>query len=335
MKYILALALLVMPISSFAGDGHDHGEGAFAGGAFLTSFELPDSVIKNLDIKTHQAKTIDLQESITLPCIVKNPPEQNSVISVTYMSRIEKIHVSLGEKVKKGQTLFTVFSFIAVRDIELKSPIDGVVSAQNVKIGQVVQQDTQIAEIATLKNFFAEGMAYLSDDISHIKVGDVAHIKIDGTHENAVGIIKAFSPIVDSQNKTKSVLAYFDSTDDHIFPNMHCQMDVYLGEPRSALAIPKRAVLGEFGHFFVFIKHGDHFERQDVVLGFESGDNIEILDGLKEGQEVVINGNYQLQFINASNFKTDNHAHEHEDSSHDHEHSDNEDHQHREDEHND
>lgn len=302
MKYILILAFLIMPTISYAGDGHDHGESAFAkGSVFLTSFKLSDYMKKNLDIKTIIVKKTPLQESIKLPCVIKNPPELSSIITVIYMSKIEKIYVTLGEAVKKGQVLYRVLSYKTAESVDIKATIDGVISAQNIKVGQIVQQDTNLAEISTNKYFLAEGMAYLSDDISHIMVGDTANIKIDGTHENAKGVVKSFSPIVDAQNKTKSILVYFESADSHIFPNMFCEMTISFGSKTDAVAVPKRAVLGEFGHYFVFVKHGEYFEKQEVVLGIESGDKIEIREGLSEGQEIVVNGNYQLQFINASN----------------------------------
>lgn len=298
MKYLITLAALLITFNTFAGDGHDHGESAFAGNNdYLSSFELSDKTIRNLDIKTAVAAIRPLQQTIELPCIIKNPPEQNSLISVNYMSRVEEIHVSLGEKVTKGQTLFTVFSYIAVRNIEIKSPIDGIVSAQNVKIGQIVQQDTNMAEISTMKYFYAEGMAYLSDDISHIKVGDAAKIKIEGTHDDVNGRVKSFSPVVNPENKTKSVLVYFESTDDHIFPNMHCEMTIYMGEGEQALQIPQTAVLGEFGNYFVFLKHDNHFDRQEIEIGSKNNEMVEVKAGLHNGDEVVTQGNYQLQFV--------------------------------------
>lgn len=300
MKYLFILALLLMPYHSNAGDGHDHGESAFANGGYLNSFELSESTIKNLDLKTTTVSKHFMQDSIKLPCLIKNPPEQSSIITAPYMSRVEKIHVSIGDSVQKGQTLFTVFSFKAVKNIELKSPINGIVSAQNVKIGEIVQQDTNIAEISTMKYFYAEAQAYLSDDISHINIGDKALIQIDGTHSDETGVVKSFSPIVNAENNTKAVIIYFESSDNHIFPNMHCEVSIFLNQPRLTLAIPQKALLGEFGQYFVFLKHGDHFERQEIVTGFENGNQIEVLEGLKEGDEIVINGNYQLQYISTS-----------------------------------
>lgn len=311
MKYLLVLAFLMMPLNTYAGDGHDHGEGAFAEKApFSESFELSEKTIRNLEIKTVPVQKQLLQETVKLPCIIKNPPEQSSLISVNYMSRVEKIHVSLGDKVEKGQTLFTVFSYIAVRDIEIKSPIDGIVSAQNVKIGQIVQQDMNMAEISTMKYFYAEGMAYLSDDISHINIGNSARISIEGTHSDVFGKVKNFSPIVNPDNKTKTVMVYFEAKDNHIFPNMHCKMTIQMGEGREALAIPKKALLGEFGHYFVFLKHGLHFDRKEVATGFENDETVEILDGLHDGDNVVVQGNYQLQFVNARTTAEDGDGHE-------------------------
>lgn len=300
MKYLFfILALLMVPVCAYSGDGHEHGETAFVENSkYAESFELSDKMIKNLDIKTYQVQKYPLQEAIELPCVIRNPAEQSSLISVNYMSRVEKIHVSLGDKVKKGQTLFTVFSYIAVRNIEIKSPIDGVVSAQNVKIGQVVQQDMTLAEISTMKYFYAEGMAYLSDDISHIKIGDNAKIMVEGTHEDINGKVKNFSPIVNPDTKNKMVLVYFEVDDNHIFPNMHCKMNIYMGENRDVLAVPKRAILGEFGHYFIFLKYGQHFDRREVVVGLDNGVMVEIVEGLNAGDEVVVQGNYQLQFVN-------------------------------------
>lgn len=301
MKYMLFWAFLLMPVGALAGDGHDHGEGAFAKtDGYLSSFELSEATLKNLDLKTQKAIKAPLSETLKLPCIIKNPPEQSSMISVNYMSRVEKIHVAVGDKVKKGQTLFVVFSFVAVRNIEIKSPIDGVVSAQNVKIGQIVQQDMNMAEINTMRYFYAEGLAYLSDDISHIMPGARVRINIEGTHQDVDGVVKGFSPVVNPEDKTKSVLVYFESDDDHIFANMHCEMTIECGVAKQALVVPKQAVLGEFGHYFVFVKHGGHFERKDVVIGLINDELVEIVEGLATGDEVVVQGNYQLQFVSGT-----------------------------------
>lgn len=300
MKYFLFF--MFFSFNLFAGEGHDHGESAFSGSSgIVKSFDLSHEEIANLDIKTQVVKTDVFKQSLSLPCVISNPPEQKSQIHTTYLGEIKKIGIRIGDRVQKGQILYTIFSFKAVRELEIIAPIDGIISAQNVSLGQIVQMETILAEITTNNHFIAEGLAYLSDDISHIKIGDLSSIKIDGTHEDVVGLVQGFAPNVNKDNKTKSVFVEFKSRDEHIFPNMHCQMDIYYGEEENNISVPKRAVLGDFGNYFVFSNKDSHFERRPVILGHSSGDTVEIVSGLSEGENIVINGNYQLQYIKAKN----------------------------------
>lgn len=298
MKILLIMMLLAMPFNLIAGDGHDHGDSQFADNSgFVKSFDLSEAAIKNLDLKTVETKKDIFKESISLPCIIKNPPEQTSQIHTTYIGEVKKIYARIGDKVKKGQILYTLFSMKAVRDIPVIAPIDGIVSAQNVSIGQIVQLETVLMEITTNEYFIADGMAYLSDDISHVNIGDLAEVIIDGTHDNIIGIVQGFSPAVNPDTKSKSIFVDFKSNDSHVFPNMHCKMFVYYGEETRNIAIPKSALLGEFGNYFVFLQNGTHFEKVPVIIGRISGDLVEIKEGLHEHDNIVIQGGYQLQFV--------------------------------------
>jgi len=75
------------------------------------------------------------------------------------------------------------------------------------------------------------------------------------------------------------------------------QMTIALGAPTERLMIPKKAVLGENGAYFVFVRDGNNFERRVVVLGKKSGQEIEIIEGVLPDEAVVIQGNYQLQYL--------------------------------------
>ena len=318
MKFLALLFAIMISSNSYAGDGHDHGENAFSNASFGSSFDLTNEAIKNLDIKTQKAQLDIFKESKELPCVIKNPPEQTSEVHTTYIGQIKHIYARVGDRVKKGQLLFSIFSMKAVRDLPITSPIDGIVSEQNVSIGQIVELESVLMEITSTKNFVAEGYAYLSDDINHIKRGDLTEIQIDGTHDNVIGLVERFSPQVNPTTKTKSIFIDFSSKDEHIYPNMHCRMTIFYGNEKNVIAVKKSAVLEANGEKFVFLKNGNHFEKVSVITGSQSGDTIEVKN-LHVGDEVVTNGNYQLQYIPSQ----EPHDHEAEkaiDKSHDHEH---------------
>lgn len=289
MKNILFVALLLMPSLVFGSDS--------AGNEVKAS----EFAQKNIGLQTIITKEEPFKNIINLPCMIKNPPENTSQIHTTYIGDVKKIFVRIGDKVTKGQPLFTLFSMKAVRDMIIVSPVDGIVSAQNVSIGQIVQMETILAEISSPKYFIAEGYAYLSDDINHINIGDAAEIEIDGAHETVMGKVQSFMPVVNSATKTKSVMVEFVSNDGHIFPNMHCSMNIVYGkEDKMVVLIPENAILGEMGNYFVFLKEGkEDFHKTPVVIGRKSGNKVEIIEGVHAGEELVVQGNYQLQYMNA------------------------------------
>ena len=94
---------------------------------------------------------------------------------------------------------------------------------------------------------------------------------------------------------------------------MQAKLSVHVGEQSMALVVPQRAVLGELGNYFVYVREDDHFYRRDVTLGEKYGALREIIDGVLPDEQVVTLGNYQLQFITPpkEGGAVDEHGHSH------------------------
>jgi len=63
----------------------------------------------------------------------------------------------------------------------------------------------------------------------------------------------------------------------------------------NALVVPREAVLEDRGDQVVFLKRGDQFFMQVVTTGARENGYLEIRSGVREGDEVVVAGNYQLK----------------------------------------
>ena len=141
---------------------------------------------------------------------------------------------------------------------------------------------------------------------------------------------------IDPQSRTFSIYALIETPKGDISPGLQGRMEIATGKDDPVLAVPKRAVLGEMGTFFVYVIDGLEVERRDVMLGAKSGQHIEIKEGVELGEQVVTQGNYQLQYISVGGVHThdhgpgeDHHDHEnHEDAHADHGHDDHEGHDH-------
>ena len=86
-------------------------------------------------------------------------------------------------------------------------------------------------------------------------------------------------------------------------------MTVTLDEEKSepTVVVPQSAVLENNGVSFVFVKEKDKFERREVRLGRKSSVESEIVSGVLPGEEVVTQGNYQLQYLKPTPHKDGGH----------------------------
>jgi multidrug efflux pump subunit AcrA (membrane-fusion protein) len=78
-------------------------------------------------------------------------------------------------------------------------------------------------------------------------------------------------------------------------PGMFTKVELTLSEKTQALVIPRIAILEEAGEKFVFTVQGGRALRKRVLTGFEKNEEVEILEGLSEGQWVVIRGQESLK----------------------------------------
>jgi cobalt-zinc-cadmium efflux system membrane fusion protein len=90
-------------------------------------------------------------------------------------------------------------------------------------------------------------------------------------------------------------------------------VEVYLrsNEIANALVIPTGALMEEQGKFYVFVQvSGESFDKRELTLGANDGDQVQVLSGLKEGERVVTKGAYNIKLSLASG-TLPAHGHEH------------------------
>src|SRR3990172_8985333 len=73
-------------------------------------------------------------------------------------------------------------------------------------------------------------------------------------------------------------------------PGMFAKLEIILSEKPQALVVPGEAVLEERGARFVFLVKGSQAFRKEVITGIAQEQDLEILDGLKEGDRVIVKG---------------------------------------------
>ncbi len=317
MKYLLIALLsttLISPV--YAGAGHDHGESAFAGNAGPAKhFDLTDQQMTNLGIQSAPAKFLAMQETVDMLAFTELLPERKASVSPHFEGKILAVNVKVGEKVKKGQPLVKLQPVnVGTQQVVLKASIDGFVLSLSAGLGEIVQTGDDIMQIGDPSQMLVRGVAYETPNIQAMNVGQKAEIHLDITPDRHIdGKIQRINRVIDQENRTFSVYALIDTPDGDVKPGLQGTMEVFTGENAPVLSIPKRAVLGELGSYFVYVIKGNGVERRDVTLGVKSSHHVQVIDGIFPNEDVVTRGNYQLQYMSVGGIQ----EHDHDEGGHD------------------
>ena len=130
------------------------------------------------------------------------------------------------------------------------------------------------------------------DDQQRVKIGQRLEISRNG--QIISGTISYLSPTADPQTGAIEVRADITNPDLKLKANVPVTVKIVVGE-KNGLVVPKSSLLHEEDHFILFVQKGEQFEKRLVETGIRSGDKVEIVNGLKDGEEVVTNGAYQLK----------------------------------------
>ncbi|MBS1198198.1 MAG: efflux transporter, family, subunit [Proteobacteria bacterium] len=182
----------------------------------------------------------------------------------------------------------------AERVITIRAPATGVVVKKDVVPGMKVEAGAMPYEIVDLSSLWVLADVY-ETELAQVKVGMPATLTLKGvpgkTYEGKVAFI---DPFLDPKSRTAKLRLSFANTDGSLKPEMFGE--VVLKTPqRQGLRIPTDAVIDSGTQSVVFVALGNgKFEPRQVQRGATDGDQVEILSGLKEGEQVVTRANFLI-----------------------------------------
>ncbi|MEK7169376.1 MAG: efflux RND transporter periplasmic adaptor subunit [Patescibacteria group bacterium] len=174
------------------------------------------------------------------------------------------------------------------------SPISGVVTFQNAKVGEIASPGALMVSIISASNFEVEANVPEAD-IAKIKVGEEGTVTLDTYGNDIIFNIKV-SSIEPAETVVEGVATYktkfqFLKNDDRVKSGMTANITVFTDKRENALTIPQRAVTNQNGEKFVLVDKGNGVSEKRVIeTGLRGVDgNVEILKGLEENESVITN----------------------------------------------
>ncbi len=170
----------------------------------------------------------------------------------------------------------------------------GIVSDILITEGQYVEEGTPLYRVDDVSQLWVEAELYPGES-SLARPGMVVRVKIPGQQPEAMsGIVTFVSPEYRGKSQITVLRVAIDNRGLTLKPGMQAQV-ILAYDQREALAVPLDAVIREEHGAHLFVKTATNtFDRRTVQTGLENDELIEILSGIKEGEEVVVTGAYLL-----------------------------------------
>ena len=187
--------------------------------------------------------------------------------------------------------------------IPIKTPRSGIVIARYITPGMALNPGAQAFTVSGLSTLWM--MAAVSEEnLDGLRIGMPVTLRVRAyPGETFGGRIVQLGPQLDPATRTLTVRVLVPNRDGRLRPEMYATAEIERGASRSALFVPEVSVQNLNGNAVVFVRRpNSEFELRPVKLGARVDHEVEIVEGLKTGEEVVADGAFVVksQFLTRS-----------------------------------
>ena len=305
------------------------------------SVKISPAVENNMGVRTAIVERGKLWRKIDTVGYVDFDENKISHIHIRTKGWVEKLVVqSEGERVKKGQLLFELYSpeLVNAQDdyiqalksgsqfllnasmerllalgiskqqikeikklrrsnqfVRVYAPQDGIVAQLKVREGMYITPNMEVMSLADLSSIWILAEVFESQS-NWVMQGQSADVKLSYVPGREwAGKVEYIYPSLNEKTRTLKVRLVFDNPDETLKPNMFANVSIYGGPKEDVLILPREALIRTGGDARVILADGKgRFRPREVVIGIESGDWIEIRQGLTEGDKVVTSGQFLI-----------------------------------------
>ncbi len=224
--------------------------------------------------------------------------QKRQLARLTNLTRTQASAISLQDEqqAKVNATQAQLEALLArLSEMQIKAPFDGVLGLRQVSEGAYVSTGTVLTtldDISVIRVEFNVSEHYIAD----LKLAmSLAITNVAYGQTKFVGKIKALDPRLDPVTRSIKVHGTVDNSDLRLRPGMLLNVTVELAN-NQVLQVPEKAIVPLQNRHYVFVVAKDNSVNQvEITLGQRIPGSIEVLSGLTEGDEVVVEGTQKLR----------------------------------------
>ena len=181
------------------------------------------------------------------------------------------------------------------RTLTFRSPATGIVMEKKAVQGMRFMPGEMLYQIADLSAVWVIADVF-EQDIGLVKSGTPAKVSINAYPDQVfTGTVTYIYPTLKAETRTVPVRVELANAGQRLKPGMFAQVDIAVGAKAKVITIPLSAVIDSGTRQLVLIQQGEgRFEPREVKLGSRSDTYVEVRDGVKDGDLVVVAANFLI-----------------------------------------
>lgn len=177
---------------------------------------------------------------------------------------------------------------------KIRAPFSGIIYDIQVSPQEHITAGQELFTLVNIDRIQVQARV-LESEISKMEVGREVDLKFSAYPGKVFkGVVKAISPVINPEDRTCKVTIDVANPEEEIKPGMHADVEIAAEIHKDRLLIPQEAVLVRMGRKMAFVVEGELAKWRYIDVGLENEDYIEVLDGIKDGETVIVDGHFTL-----------------------------------------
>ncbi len=183
----------------------------------------------------------------------------------------------------------------AKRTLTFRSPVSGIVTEKKAIQGMRFMPGEALYQVTDLSSVWVVADVF-EQDIGQVKSGAKAKVRINAYPDKLFeGTVAYVYPALKAETRTIPVRVELPNPGGLLKPGMFAQVELPTSAKGPVLTVPTSAVIDSGTRQIVLVQAGEgRFEPREVRLGARSDERVEVIQGVREGEQVVVSANFLI-----------------------------------------
>lgn len=177
---------------------------------------------------------------------------------------------------------------------KIAAPFAGIITDIKVSPGERLEPGRDLFTLVNIGEIRVLARV-LESEVGQMRVGRGVDLRFSAYPDKVFrGAVAAVSPVVNPEDKTCAVHVVVENLNEEIKPGMHAELEIAAEVYKDRILVPQTAVLVRGGRKLVFVVEEGLARWRYVEVGLENESVAEVLDGVREGETVIVEGHFAL-----------------------------------------